>query len=204
MAAPTKSFITIADSAVDPDSPVTTTLLSALQGNDENLNSQLIGETSPFVAAQKHNHDGINSALILGGLSLKDTFGGTSHTLLNSSSNLLMVDIVGNAQVGTPTTIFTMSAPLVIELTGFTMDGTASVTAAEIAGNTISDIARVVTNHNGTSLPDNTFVTVVTLGLNQTITFRIRFNRTTKVLDIDATGGDGRTVGMRVMEFIKG
>lgn len=64
MAAPTKNFTSIADSTIDPDSPLTTTLMTNLRDNDENFNSQLIGETSPFVAAEKHNHDGVNSAIV--------------------------------------------------------------------------------------------------------------------------------------------
>lgn len=66
MAAPSKSFTAIVDSDLDPDSPLTTGLMTALRDNDENFNSQLIGETTPFVAAQKHDHDGANSKKVTG------------------------------------------------------------------------------------------------------------------------------------------
>ena len=73
MVAPTKSFTPVADADIDPDSPLTTGLVTALRDRDENLSSQLIGETSPFTAAQKHDHDGVNSALLAGTFQLVQT-----------------------------------------------------------------------------------------------------------------------------------
>lgn len=70
MVVPSKSFTVIGDADIDPDSPITTGLLNSYRDRDENLSSQLIGETSPFTAAQKHDHDGLNSALVAGTLSL--------------------------------------------------------------------------------------------------------------------------------------
>lgn len=60
MAAPSKSFTFIPDGDIDPDSPITTGLMTELRDNDQHLESWL-GES--FVAAVDHNHDGVNSKL---------------------------------------------------------------------------------------------------------------------------------------------
>ena len=70
MVVPTESFTEIGDADIDPDSPITTGLMTSYRDNDLNLNSQLIGETTPFTAAQKHDHDGLNSALVNAGAGL--------------------------------------------------------------------------------------------------------------------------------------
>lgn len=63
MAAITKAFTAIADSAVDPDSPVDTTLITSLRDNDIHLREWL-GASYYAGAAQDHNHDGVGSAMV--------------------------------------------------------------------------------------------------------------------------------------------
>lgn len=63
MTAPTKNFTAIVDADIDPDSPITTTLMTALRDRDENLRQWVGGS---YVAAVDHNHDGINSSLLSG------------------------------------------------------------------------------------------------------------------------------------------
>lgn len=58
-----KSFVTIADSAVDPDSPLDTTLITGLRDNAIHLREWL-GAGYYAGAVQNHDHDGVNSALI--------------------------------------------------------------------------------------------------------------------------------------------
>lgn len=63
MAVPSEIFSTITTSQVDADSPLDVTLMEAIRGNLINVNEQLIGGAgSTFVAAQAHDHDGLNSA----------------------------------------------------------------------------------------------------------------------------------------------
>lgn len=63
MTAITKSFTTIADAAIDPDSPLTTSLMTALRDNAIHVREWL-GASYVAGAVQDHNHDGLNSALI--------------------------------------------------------------------------------------------------------------------------------------------
>lgn len=63
MTAITKAFTAIADAAVDPDSPVTTSLVTALRDNSTHLREWL-GAAYTAGAVQDHDHDGLNSALI--------------------------------------------------------------------------------------------------------------------------------------------
>lgn len=63
MAAPSKNFTAIVDADIDPDSPLTTTLLTAFRDRDQNLKEWLGGS---YTAAVDHNHDGVNSALLAG------------------------------------------------------------------------------------------------------------------------------------------
>lgn len=67
MPAPTKNFTAIADAAVDVDSPIDETLMTALRDRDENLKQWLGGS---YTAAVDHDHDGVNSKLLPG-----NTFG---------------------------------------------------------------------------------------------------------------------------------
>lgn len=63
MPAITKVFTAIADAAVDPDSPITTSLITALRDNATHLREWL-GAAYTAGAVQDHDHDGANSALI--------------------------------------------------------------------------------------------------------------------------------------------
>lgn len=63
MTAPTKSWSNIADSAIDPDSPVDTALMTALRDNDIHLRDVLFGSYTAGVQMD-HNHDGVNSAMV--------------------------------------------------------------------------------------------------------------------------------------------
>jgi len=61
MPVPSKSFTTIADSAIDADSPLTADLMEDFRDNDIFL-YEWIGYG--YTAAQAHDHDGVNSALV--------------------------------------------------------------------------------------------------------------------------------------------
>ena len=63
MTAISKSYVVIADGAVDPDSPVDTTLMTGIRDNLVFLREWL-GESFFAGAVQNHNHDGVNSALV--------------------------------------------------------------------------------------------------------------------------------------------
>lgn len=69
MAAPAKNFTVILDTSVDPDSPLDTTLMTALRDNDQHLEEWL---GKDYTAATNHNHDGTNSAAIETGLVAKN------------------------------------------------------------------------------------------------------------------------------------
>lgn len=55
------SFILIALTAVDVDSPLDEPLMTALRSRDEHL-AQWLGQD--FTPAPNHNHDGVNSTLL--------------------------------------------------------------------------------------------------------------------------------------------
>jgi hypothetical protein len=63
MTAISKSWVTIADSAVDPDSPVDTTLMTGLRDDLVHVREWL-GASYYAGAVQDHNHDGVNSAMM--------------------------------------------------------------------------------------------------------------------------------------------
>ena len=63
MTALSKAFVTIADAAVDPDSPIDATLMTGFRDNDIH-NREWIGASFFAGAVQDHNHDGANSALV--------------------------------------------------------------------------------------------------------------------------------------------
>lgn len=211
MAAPTESFTSIPVGDTDPDSPVTTGLMLGLANNDKNLSSQLIGETSPFTAAQKHDHDGDNSKLVVGSLNFQAVGQGLTHTLSNASSDFVLVDISGFAESDTggaaaTDAMWTIIGDLQLDLTAFTMTGVGTMVV--VGFNTTSGQG-VTTDHNATSLPDDTFVTFVSLALgSSTITAQIKFNRSTDVITIQVTGATGTgaasDLGMRVLEFVQG
>ena len=63
MTAISKAWITIADTAVDPDSPIDTTLMTGLRDDLVYLREWL-GASYIAGAVQDHSHDGVNSALV--------------------------------------------------------------------------------------------------------------------------------------------
>ena len=74
--APVKSFTVIPDADVDPNSPVSTTLMTQLRDNDQNVFAQLVGDpvgSPPFTPGAGHDHDGLNSALLAGTFQLVET-----------------------------------------------------------------------------------------------------------------------------------
>lgn len=102
MTAISKAFVVIADTAVDPDSPIDSTLMTGLRDNDVHLREWL-GYSFEAGAVQDHNHDGTNSALVPvgpnllrngsfenGGLAgwLQTVFGGGTIALNNTAADL--------------------------------------------------------------------------------------------------------------------
>lgn len=65
MTAPSKSFTTIADTDIDPESPITTGLMTSLRDNDVNLKEWLGKNYTPAV---DHDHDGLNSKMLPGNI----------------------------------------------------------------------------------------------------------------------------------------
>ena len=63
MAPPSKSFTIIPDADIDPDSALTSSLFTRLRDNDIHLEEWL---GLSFVAAQDHDHDGVNSKKAVG------------------------------------------------------------------------------------------------------------------------------------------
>lgn len=65
MPAPSKAWVVIADTAVDPDSPLDTALITGLRDNQINLDERLGGANYPAGRSlQDHTHDGVDSAAI--------------------------------------------------------------------------------------------------------------------------------------------
>ncbi|MFZ5697774.1 MAG: hypothetical protein ACOY9J_03475 [Pseudomonadota bacterium] len=65
MPAPSKTFTTIADGDIDPESPITTGLMTSLRDNDIHL-QEWLGKN--YTAAVDHDHDGVNSKLMPGNI----------------------------------------------------------------------------------------------------------------------------------------
>lgn len=65
MPSPSKNFTTIPDSDIDPESPITTGLMTAYRDNDIHLEEWLGGS---YTAAVDHDHDGVNSKLMSGNI----------------------------------------------------------------------------------------------------------------------------------------
>jgi hypothetical protein len=65
MTAPSKNFNTIPDSDIDPESPLTTGLMTSIRDALVNVDEQV---SYGFVRAQAHNHDGINSSSLPGNI----------------------------------------------------------------------------------------------------------------------------------------
>lgn len=65
MPAPAKNFTVIPDSDIDPESPITTGLMTSLRDNDQHLEEWIGGS---YTAAVDHDHDGVNSKLLPGNI----------------------------------------------------------------------------------------------------------------------------------------
>lgn len=84
MAAPSKSFTIITDARIDPDSPLPTGLLTDFRDNDIHMEEWL---GLSFVAAQDHNHDGVNSALVTNASLVFDQATGGSASISTGGFN---------------------------------------------------------------------------------------------------------------------
>lgn len=61
MAVPSKNYTNFPDGDLDPESPITTTLMTGLRDNDVH-HYEWIGYG--YIPAQAHDHDGVNSKLL--------------------------------------------------------------------------------------------------------------------------------------------
>lgn len=201
MPAPSKSFTVIPDGDIDPDSPITTGLMTKFRDNDVHLEEWL---GLSFTAAQDHNHDGTNSASVTFD---QDVGSGQSYNVVDpDNSSDLWVDMHGFATrdqdaTGGVDTGYAISASITFDLSAFTMTGVGRIVAIDHTGTTLP--TGVVTDHAATAIADNVFVTVVTI-LSSTL--QIRYNQSTDVFDIQSILGGAGTggatdVGMRVLEI---
>ena len=90
MAPPSKLFTVIPDGDIDPDSPLTTGLFTKLRDNDIHLEEWL---GLSFVAAQDHDHNGTNSALITAvaeGIVIFETAGSPTFNVPGSVDRVLV------------------------------------------------------------------------------------------------------------------
>lgn len=65
MPAPSKNFTVIPDSDIDPESPLTTGLMTDFRDNDIHLEEWL---GKDYTAAANHDHDGVNSKMLPGNI----------------------------------------------------------------------------------------------------------------------------------------
>ncbi len=65
MTVPSKNYSTIPDSDIDPESPITTGLMTSIRDNIVHV-YEWIGYG--YVAAQAHDHDGVNSTQLAGNI----------------------------------------------------------------------------------------------------------------------------------------
>ena len=147
MVAPSKSFTLIPDGDIDPDSPITTGLMTEFRGNDIHLEEWL---GKDFVAAQNHDHDGLNSAFVSaaggGALRLKERKEVTADTATVTFSGLAgetdeAYIIAGriragnaalNAVVLRPNGVTVNLSSQVLNVDGATVTGVASGTTIQI------------------------------------------------------------------------
>ncbi len=109
MAYPSKTFTTIADSAVDADSPIDVSLMTSLRDNDVHLREWL---GKDYAAETNHSHDGVNSKSISGGQFLlmdRDT--------MTISQSFVTVDTV-MLYIPADLTVLSYCARTRVELTG--------------------------------------------------------------------------------------
>ena len=86
MTVPSKNFTIIADSAIDADSPITADLEEDFRDNDIHLEEWL---GKDYVAAQNHDHDGVNSKSVLGSVFKDADEIVTSSTAFQNDDDLL-------------------------------------------------------------------------------------------------------------------
>ena len=93
MAAPSKNFNAPTDGQVDGDSPVDTTLMTQLRDCLIHL-EEWLGHS--YTAAQNHNHDGVNSALIqeASAGNVSNFLSSTAETDLTSTTYTKIFEIV--------------------------------------------------------------------------------------------------------------
>jgi len=109
MAAPSKSFTIIPDADIDPDSALTSSLFTRLRDNDIHLEEWL---GLSFVAAQDHDHDGVNSAAVaVGAIFDSAVFGLTATGTTAVSTGALaftpkVVLVVGFLNTGAEDSVF--------------------------------------------------------------------------------------------------
>jgi microcystin-dependent protein len=122
MTAITKAWVTIADSAVDPDSPVDQALMEGMRDNLVHLR-EWVGAGFVAGAVQDHDHDGVNSKPIAGEVGTTKAWPGISlpganwdwcdgGTLLRASYPILF-DILNKSA----TVTITIASPAVITWT---------------------------------------------------------------------------------------
>lgn len=206
MVDPDKDFDAISDAEIDPDSPITTGLVTKIRDALEHL-EQWLGDG--FVAVKNHDHDGVNSKQVVGTLSFEGVGSGSTHTLTNSSSDFFMINATATALDGnTPFEEILYKTDLTVDLAAFTMTGVANIIHEDETAGTLLLLPPVTIS--GTSLPDNTFVTIVSRvssggGLQL---YQIRYNRSTEVLDfridIALPAVWTTALGMSLIEVIKG
>lgn len=105
MPAPSKNFTVIADSAVDAESPVDTSLMQALRDNDQHLKEWL---GKDYVAEQNHNHDGVNSKSV-GGMQIMLM----DEDVSNGSQSFVSVK---NARIYIPADITTLTYTALVKI----------------------------------------------------------------------------------------
>jgi len=129
MAAITKPFTTILDAAVDPDSPIDTTLMTAYRDRDIFL-MEWMGASFFGNAVQDHNHDGDNSAEIeVGKLarngSFEDGLNGWTITPFTGGSSALTttVNINGTQALSVTSTVLANGGATVLKNEYWTVTG---------------------------------------------------------------------------------
>lgn len=101
MTAITKAWVTIADGAVDPDSPLDAALMTGLRDDLVHLREWL-GASYTAGAVQNHNHDGANSAAIETGVAVRNGGfeDGTNGWTLTAFTGGTIATNTGNEQEG--------------------------------------------------------------------------------------------------------
>ncbi|TAN59696.1 hypothetical protein EPN18_09995 [bacterium] len=102
MTVPSKNWTSIADTQVDADSPLDTTLITALRDDLVHLKEWL---GANYTAAQNHNHDGVNSAgAVFDASQILD--GSVAVAKLKMAQGSFVMDIQGNDRALVPVSRF--------------------------------------------------------------------------------------------------